>query len=207
MPRVTLPLRDANNRAVSSVMQSLSYALRIDWSNVIQPKGRARLDDFVETAVFAFADRDRFAGAEIVAQNFREQLPAATDFRREPLADDVTHGVGQADAQLLFFAEREEAEDSVDSLPGVDRVERAQHEVPGFRRHQRHFHRRAVAHFADQNHFRRLAERGPQTVRVIVKIVAELALIEGGLHRRMHEFDRIFQRHDVDGLVDVDLIE
>ena len=134
----------------------------MDWSKVIHPKGRARLNDFVEAAVLAFAERDRFRGAQIVAHNFGEQLPAAAHFRREPLADDVTQGVGQADAQLLFFAQRKEAEDAVDGLTGVDGVQRAENEVTGFRRHQRDFHRRAIAHFAHQNDFGRLAQRGAQ---------------------------------------------
>ena len=57
-------------------------------------------------------------------------------FGREPLADDVAQSVGQADAQLLFFAEREETENTVDRLAGIDRVQRAENEVAGFRRHQ-----------------------------------------------------------------------
>ncbi len=120
---------------------------------------------------------------------------------RESLADDVTQGIGQADAQLLFFSEGKETEDTVDGLAGVDRVKRAQDEVPGFRRHQRNFHRRAIAHFADQNHFRSLTKRGAQTVRIIVKIVSQFALIERGLERRMNELNRIFQGDNVNGLV------
>ena len=42
---------------------------------------------------------------------------------------------------------------------------------------------------------------------IIVKIVAEFALVEGRFARRMHEFDRIFQRDDVHRLRFVDLIE
>ena len=43
-------------------------------------------------------------------------------------------------------------------------------------------------------------KRGAQAVGIIVKIVPEFALIERRLPRRMHEFDRIFQRDDVDRL-------
>ena len=37
--------------------------------------------------MFAFTDRNGFARAKVVAQDLREQLPAAADFRRESLAD------------------------------------------------------------------------------------------------------------------------
>ena len=86
-------------------------------------------------------------------------------------------------------------------------MQRAENEVAGFRRHQRDFHRRAVAHFADQNDFRRLPQRRAQAIRIIVKIVSEFALIERRFARRMHEFDRIFQRDDMHRLRFVDLIE
>ena len=58
----------------------------------------------------------------------------------------------------------------------------------------------AIAHFTDENHLRRLAQRGAQAVRIIVEIVAELALVEGRASRRVNEFDRILERDDVDGL-------
>ena len=123
------------------------------------------------------------------------------------MADDVAQAVGKTKAQLLFFAEREETENTVDRLAGIDRVQRAQNEVAGFRGHQRDFDGGAVAHFADENDFRRLAQRGAQAVRIIVKIVSEFALVEGGLARRMHELDRILQRDDVHRLRFVDLVE
>ena len=124
--------------------------------------------------MFAFAERDGFLGSQIVPHDFGEQLPAAADFRRKALADDVAQDVGQAKAQLLFFAEREETENTVDRLAGVDRVQRAQNEMTSFRRHQRDFDGGAVAHFADENDFRRLAQRGAQTIGIIVKIVARV---------------------------------
>src|SRR5947209_11585798 len=101
--------------------------------------------------MLGFTDRDRFARPQIVPENFSEQLPAAADFWREPLTDDVTKGVREANPELLFFAEREEAEDTIDGLPGINCMESAQDEVPGFGRHQGDFDGRPVAHLADQN--------------------------------------------------------
>ena len=50
-------------------------------------------------------------------------------------------------------------------------------------------------------------KRGAQTVRVIVEIVSELALVEGRPARRMNELDRIFESDDVDRLGLVDLVQ
>ena len=43
-------------------------------------------------------------------------------------------------------------------LAGIDRVQGAENKVTGFRRHERDFDRRAVAHFADENDLRCLAQ-------------------------------------------------
>ena len=48
-------------------------------------KGRTGLDDLVEAAVFAFSDGDGFLRAQVVAEDFGEQLPAATNLGRETL--------------------------------------------------------------------------------------------------------------------------
>ena len=44
----------------------------------------------------------------------------------EALADDVAQGVGQPLPDLLCFIGCEEAEDAIDALAGVDRVQRAE---------------------------------------------------------------------------------
>ena len=104
MPRVTRPLREAKSRAVSSVISSGFVSVQNRLVEGHPAEGRAGFDDFVEAAVLAFAERDRFSGAQIVPHDFGEQLAAAANFRREALADDIAQGVGQPDAQLLFFA-------------------------------------------------------------------------------------------------------
>src|SRR4030088_3321631 len=74
----------------------------------------AVLNDFVEAAMFAFAKRNRFARPQVVAENLAEQLASTTFFGRESLADDVTQGVGQPNAELLLFAKRKQTKDTVD---------------------------------------------------------------------------------------------
>ena len=55
----------------------------------------------------------------------------------------------------------------------------------------------AVAHFADENDFGRLAQRSAKTVGKRAEVVTHFPLVERRLLLRMHEFDRVFQRHDV----------
>ena len=127
--------------------------------------------------------------------------------RHEPLADDPAQRVGEPDANLLLLLRFEHAEDAVDGFAGVDGVQRAQDQMAGFRRAQGDFHRLPVAHFADENDLRRLAQRGAQAVGVGVKINAQFALVERGLLVRMNIFHRVFQRDDVDRLGLVDFVQ
>ena len=78
---------------------------------------------------------DCFLGSQIVSHDFHEQLTTTAHFRRQALADDVTQDIRQTHAQLLLFAEREHAENTIDRLAGVDRVERAQNKVTCLRCH------------------------------------------------------------------------
>ncbi len=119
-------------------------------------KWRAGFNDLVETAVLAFSQRDGFLGAQVVAKNFSEQLPAAADLWRKPLANDESQSVSETNTQLFFFTHGKETEDTVDGLASVNGVQRAQNQVPGFRRHERDFNRSAITHFAHQNYFWRL---------------------------------------------------
>src|SRR5260370_14214527 len=114
---------------------------------------RASLDDLVEIPMFAFAERDGFLRAQIVAHYFGEQLPPAADFRRQPLANDVAQRGGQTKAQLLFFAERKETEDAVDRLASISSMQCAQNQMASFRCHQSDFDRGAVAHLTAERNF------------------------------------------------------
>ena len=81
----------------------------------------------------------------------------------------------------------------------------AQHEMARLRRFEAQLHRLAVAHLADQNDLRRLPQCRAQTIRECVKVRPQFALIEGRPDIGMDELDRVFQRHDMNGLVLVDL--
>src|SRR5256885_6600218 len=141
-------------------------------------EARARFDDFVEGFVFRFAVNNRFARSQAAAHDLGDEQTPAADFTHEPLAHDVAQAGGQALADLLFFLARKHAEDAVDRLPGVDRVEGAENDVAGFRRGQSDVQRFAVANFTDQDRFRRLTQSGAQTVGEVREILAELALTD-----------------------------
>jgi hypothetical protein len=86
-------------------------------------------------------------------------------------------------------------------------MQSAEYEVPGFGSHQRHFHCGAITHFTNQDHLGRLPQSRSQPVRIIVEIVAELTLVEGGLLFRMNELDRILEGDDVNGLSRINFVQ
>src|SRR5581483_9511245 len=96
---------------------------------------------------------------------------------------------------LFLFAEH--SEDAMDGLARVDRVQRRENNVTGFGSGECDLHRFAVANFADENDFGRLAQGRTQTFGKIWEIPAELALIEDATMVRMHVLDRVLQGDDV----------
>ena len=104
------------------------------------------------------------------------------------------------DADLLLFLLVEHAEDTVDRLAGIDRVQCAHDQMAGFRGGHADLDGFAVAHFADENDLGSLAQRGAQSGGEGAEVVAHFALVESRLLLRMHEFDGIFERDDVDRL-------
>src|SRR5438270_777098 len=99
----------------------------------------------------------------------------ASHLWRQSLADDPPQCIRQAHPDLFLFFGFEHTADAVDGLAGIDCVKSAEHQMPGFRRAQSDFDRLAVAHFTDENDFRRLAQRGAQAAREIVKIALSAA--------------------------------
>ena len=78
------------------------------------------------------------------------------------------------------------------------------HEVPGLGGGQRDLDRLAIAHLADEDHLRRLAQRGPQGQGERRRVAVQLALMDGRLLVVVQELDRILDGQDVigPGLVD-----
>jgi polyhydroxybutyrate depolymerase len=78
-----------------------------------------------------------------------------------------------------------------DGFRGVDRVQRREHEVAGFGGRQRDFDGFAVSHFADEDDFWCLAERGTQRQRERGGIAVQLALMYRRLLVLVEELDWI----------------
>src|SRR5260370_21887937 len=70
--------------------------------------------------------------------------------------------------------------------------------MPGVGSFQRDFDRFAIAHFAHQNNFRRLPQRGPQGQRECGRVAVKFALMYGGLFVIVAKLDGVFDAQDVD---------
>ena len=79
-------------------------------------------------------------------------------------------------ADLLLLVRREHRDDSVDGLGRVERVQRREHEVAGLGGDERRLDRFHVAHFADENDVRVLAQRAAQAGGVLERVEADFAL-------------------------------
>ena len=122
-------------------------------------------------------------------------LPSAV--RHEPLGDDGLQRAREHRAGLLLLVRREEVDDAVDRLGGVDGVERREHEVAGLGRGQRGADRLLVAHLADQDHVRVLAQHAAQrAAKEAVSSPTSRWLMMRALVA-VEELDRVLDRDDV----------
>ena len=90
---------------------------------------------------------------------------------------------------------------------GALRVQRAEDEVAGLGRGERGRDRLEVAHLADEDHVRVLAQRGAQRLAEARRVGADLALVDDALLVAVHELDRVLDREDVLGARAVDLVD
>ena len=155
-----------------------------------------------------FAFLDVLARALRRAQDFdRRDAPAIIEARDQPLRHDVAERLREARAYDLLFVLRVQPDDAVDRLRGIDRVHRRQNEVSGLGGFERDLGRLLVAHLADQDHLRRLAQGGAQGGRKVFGVRADFALVDRRLAVRMQKLDRVFDRDDVVMLAVVDVVD
>ena len=94
------------------------------------------------------------------------------------------------------------------TVPGaLWRVQRAEHEVAGLGGGQRGADRLEVAHLADEDHVRVLAERGAEGLAEAGGVHPDLALVDDAALVAVDELDRVLDREDVVGAVAVDLVD
>ena len=144
------------------------------------------------------------ARAQRRLQDLEHGDAAAALLRHQPLRDEVAERRREAAANRALIAGVEGADDALDGLRGVDGVQRREDEVPGLGGGQRDLDRLAIAHLADEDHLRRLAQRGAQGEGEGRRVAVQLALMDGRLLVSVQELDRILDGEDVigPGLVD-----
>ena len=116
-------------------------------------------------------------------------LPSARGTRRCEIT--AFHDGGELQPHLLLLVGREDGDDAVDRLGGVERVQRAHHEVAGLGCRDRRFDGLEVAHLADQDDVRILAKGGAKRVREAVRIDTDLTLIHDRAAIANQELDRV----------------
>ena len=102
---------------------------------------------------------------------------------------------------------REDRDDAVDALGGVEGVQGREHQVAGLGGQQRRLDGLVVAHLADQDDVRILAQGGPQRARKGAGVDVHLALVDQRLLVAVEELDRVLDGDDVLGAGGVDLID
>ena len=119
------------------------------------------LHDRVDLLDLALADQ---VPDGVVRQQDLERGDAALAVggREQRLRDDALQRAGEHDPDLLLLLGREDVDDPVDRARRALRVQRAEHEVAGLGGGERGADRLEVAHLADEDHVRVLAERGAQ---------------------------------------------
>jgi hypothetical protein len=86
-------------------------------------------------------------------------------------------------------------------------VHRRQHEVPGLRRRQRDPHRLRVAHLANDDDVRGLADDGTERRRKVRRIDANLYLFDHAAIVDVFVLDRVFDGDDVAMIAPVDFVD
>ena len=83
-------------------------------------------------------------------------------------------------------------DDAIDGRRRRGRVQRAEHEMAGFRRFDRDRDGLEIAQFADEDDVGIFTQRRPQRVLERVGVRPNFALVDQALLILMHELDRIF---------------
>ena len=113
------------------------------------------------------------------------------------MGDDADDNGRELIPDLLLLVGRERPDDPVDGLTRVQGMERREDQVARLRGVERHRHRLGVAHLADENDVRVLAEGGAERGGEGRRVVADLALADHAADVVVGELDRILDRDDV----------
>src|SRR5690606_1942298 len=130
----------------------------------------------------------------------------AVGARDQPLRDHAAQHRGQAEARLHLLVGGEHRDDAVDGLGGVHRVQGGEDQMPGLRRCDGDLGGLDVAHLADQDDVRVLAQGGAQGAGERLGVEPDLALVDDRALVAERVLDRVLDRDDVAGLPLVDVV-
>ncbi len=191
---------------ISSTLERMSFSISI--VEALHSFFRAVAHGIEQRFSFGFAFLHVLARAQRGFQNLEGgDAAGAVGLGNQALRNDVAERFREAPADGGLVGIREDADDALDRFRSVNGVQRGIHQVAGFRGFQRHFDGFLVAHFADQDQFRRLAQSGAQGQRETGRVGVKFALVNGGAFVRVQKFDGVFDRDDVAGLFFVDLVD
>ena len=127
----------------------------------------------------------------------RDRASAAGCLLDQRLHHHRTQRRGELGAHLRLLVRRIDVDHAVDSLRGILRVQRGEHEVAGLGRRQRRRDGLEVAHLTHEDHVGVLPQGTLQRLAEAVCIGADLALVDDAALVHVLELDRVFHRHDV----------
>ena len=109
-----------------------------------------------------FASRMRLRTAGTADEDLARRHPSAALLLAERLGDDRLERLREHRADLVLLAGRKDVDDAVDGLRRARGVQGAEHQVPGLGRGERERDGFQVAHLADEDDVRILAQRAAQ---------------------------------------------
>ncbi len=172
----------------------------------LHPALRRRLHDRVDLLDLPLPDQ---VPDGVVREEDLEACDAAGPVRggQQRLGDDALERVRELHAHLLLLGRREDVDDAVDRRRGALRVQRREDQVARLGGGQRGADGLEVAHLAEEDHVRVLAQRRAQRLGEGRSVLADLALGDDAALVPVHELDRVLDGENVMGLRAVDLVD
>ena len=164
-----------------------------------------RLHDAVDLMRLRLANE--VADRRVVPEHLaREHAAFPVGARQQPLRNHREHAERELDSDLLLLSRGEHVDYSIDRLDRIVRVQRAEHQVAGFRGGQRRGNSLQVAHLSDQYDVGVLPEDVFQRAGERERVAPQLALVDDRLLMMVDVLYGVLDGDDVATLVRVDEI-
>src|SRR5271170_7026040 len=160
------------------------------------------------------ADHARFVGIDDAVADVAggdhdfdgRDAAGAIGFAHQALADDRFQGAGELQTNLFLFGRRKDGDDALNGFRRIQSVQGGQHQVAGFGCENGGRDGFQVAHFADEDDVRVLAQCCAQRGGEGRGVHFHLALIDETFFIAVEIFDRIFNGDDVLGAQRIDAV-